>query len=81
MSGVRKKVNQLAVFKQRTKKDDNAELSKNIIVSARKTGRLNLSSRGMSTGICRHSLCICLEITDLITLDVNIHKFSCIHII
>jgi len=53
MSGVRKKVNQLAVFKQRTKKDDNAELSKNIIVSARKTGRLSLSSRGMSTGICR----------------------------
>ncbi|XP_003700527.2 leucine-rich repeat-containing protein 40 isoform X1 [Megachile rotundata] len=49
MSGVKKKVNHLAVFKQRTKTDDNAELSEVIIISARKTGNLNLSSRGLST--------------------------------
>ncbi|XP_026827400.1 leucine-rich repeat-containing protein 40 isoform X2 [Ooceraea biroi] len=49
MSGARKKVNHLAVFKERTKKDDNAELSRSIIISARKTGRLSLSSRGLST--------------------------------
>lgn len=61
MSGVKKKINHKAVFKRRTKKDDNAELSKGIIVSARKTGQLNLSSRGMSTGICRHNLCITMK--------------------
>ncbi|KAL6444717.1 hypothetical protein ACFW04_002054 [Cataglyphis niger] len=49
MSGVKKKSNHLAVFKQRTKNDDNAELSKSIIIRARKTGQLNLSSKGLST--------------------------------
>ncbi|CAL7952316.1 unnamed protein product [Xylocopa violacea] len=49
MSGVKKRVNHLAVFKQRTKHDDNAELSEIIILSARKTGNLNLSSRGLYT--------------------------------
>ncbi|EFN80907.1 Leucine-rich repeat-containing protein 40 [Harpegnathos saltator] len=49
MSGVKKKANHLAVFKQRTKNDDDAELSKSAIISARKTGRLNLSSRGLSS--------------------------------
>ncbi|XP_072754950.1 leucine-rich repeat-containing protein 40 isoform X2 [Anoplolepis gracilipes] len=39
----------IVVFKQRTKNDDNAELSKSIIIRARKTGRLNLSSKGLST--------------------------------
>lgn len=52
MSGIKKKVNHLAVFKQRTKNDDNAELSDVVIISARKTGHLNLSSRGLYTGIC-----------------------------
>ncbi|XP_014470905.1 PREDICTED: leucine-rich repeat-containing protein 40-like [Dinoponera quadriceps] len=49
MSGVKKKINHLAVFKQRTKNDDDAELSKSSIVSARKNGRLNLSSRGLAS--------------------------------
>ncbi|KAM0729669.1 Leucine-rich repeat-containing protein 40 [Formica fusca] len=49
MSGVKKKSNHLAVFKQRTKNDDNAELSKSVIIRARKTGQLNLSSKGLST--------------------------------
>ncbi|XP_020285649.1 leucine-rich repeat-containing protein 40-like [Pseudomyrmex gracilis] len=49
MSGVKKRVNHRAVFKRRTKTDDNDELSKSVIVSARKTGHLNLSSRGLST--------------------------------
>lgn len=56
MSGVKKKTNHLAVFKHRTKNDDNAELSKSLIVSARKTGRLNLSSRGLSSGICTSTI-------------------------
>ncbi|KOX78634.1 Leucine-rich repeat-containing protein 40 [Melipona quadrifasciata] len=45
MSGMKKKANHLAVFKKRTKNDDNAELSD--IISARKSGNLNLSSRGL----------------------------------
>ncbi|XP_076239569.1 leucine-rich repeat-containing protein 40 [Calliopsis andreniformis] len=49
MSGVKKKVNHLSVFKQRTKNDDNAELSEAVIMSARKSGDLNLSSRGLYT--------------------------------
>lgn len=51
MSGVKKKGNHLAVFKQRTRSDDDAELSRSIIIRARKTGQLNLSSKGLSTGI------------------------------
>lgn len=51
MSGVKRKVNHLAVFKQRTKNDDDDELSGSVVVSARKTGILNLSSKGLSTGI------------------------------
>lgn len=46
----KKFVNHLAVFKPRTKKDDNNELSERIIITARKTGELNLSSRGLATG-------------------------------
>ncbi|XP_033338539.2 uncharacterized protein LOC117227426 isoform X1 [Megalopta genalis] len=49
MSGIRKKHNHLAVFKQRTKNDDNAELSEVNIISARNTGNLNLSSKGLYT--------------------------------
>ncbi|XP_043249061.1 leucine-rich repeat-containing protein 40-like isoform X2 [Colletes gigas] len=49
MSGVKKRINHLAVYKQRTKHDDNAELSEVVIISARKTGNLNLSSRGLYT--------------------------------
>ncbi|XP_033364700.1 leucine-rich repeat-containing protein 40-like [Bombus vosnesenskii] len=49
MSGVKKKANHSAVFKKRTKNDDNAELSEIIIISARKSGNLNLSSRGLFT--------------------------------
>ncbi|CAK9797133.1 Leucine-rich repeat-containing protein 40 [Anthophora plagiata] len=49
MSDVKRRVNHLAVFKQRTRNDDNAELSENIVLSARKTGNLNLSSRGLFT--------------------------------
>lgn len=51
MSGIRKKANHLAVFKRRSKNEDNAELSRSVILGARKTGRLNLSSKGLSTGI------------------------------
>lgn len=50
MSGAKKKANHLAIFKQRTKTDDNAEVSDITIISARKTGNLNLSSRGLFTG-------------------------------
>uniref|UniRef100_V9IBX9 Leucine-rich repeat-containing protein 40 n=1 Tax=Apis cerana TaxID=7461 RepID=V9IBX9_APICE len=49
MSGMKKKVYHSAVFKKRTKNDDNAELSEVIIISARKNGNLNLSSRGLFT--------------------------------
>ncbi|KAL6255824.1 hypothetical protein P5V15_013067 [Pogonomyrmex californicus] len=49
MSGVKKKVNHQAVFKRRTKNEDNAELSRSVILEARKTGHLNLSSKGLST--------------------------------
>lgn len=51
MSSMKKKVYHSAVFKKRTKNDDNAELSEVIIISARKNGNLNLSSRGLFTGI------------------------------
>lgn len=56
MSGVKKKSNHLAVFKQRTRNDDNAELSTSVIIRARKTGRLNLSSKGLSTGIFANTI-------------------------
>ncbi|XP_034182833.1 leucine-rich repeat-containing protein 40 [Osmia lignaria lignaria] len=49
MSDAKKKVDHLAIFKQRTKTDDNAEMSEVTIISARKTGNLNLSSRGLFT--------------------------------
>ncbi|XP_076278616.1 leucine-rich repeat-containing protein 40 isoform X1 [Lasioglossum baleicum] len=49
MSSVKKNINHLAVFKQRTKNDDNAELSEVNIIAARKSGVLNLSSKGLST--------------------------------
>ena len=51
MSDMKKKVYHSAVFKKRTKNDDNAELSEVIIISARKNGNLNLSSKGLFTGI------------------------------
>lgn len=51
MSKSKKKINHCAVFKQRTKNDDNAELSNSMIICARKTGQLSLSSRGLFTGI------------------------------
>ncbi|KAG5323952.1 LRC40 protein, partial [Acromyrmex heyeri] len=49
MSDIRKKANHLAIFKRRTKNEDNNELSRSIIIGARKTGQLNLSSKGLST--------------------------------
>ncbi|XP_043489519.1 leucine-rich repeat-containing protein 40-like [Polistes fuscatus] len=49
MSKYKKKINHCAVFKQRTKNDDNNELSNSMIMRARKTGQLNLSSRGLFT--------------------------------
>ncbi|XP_015176087.1 PREDICTED: leucine-rich repeat-containing protein 40-like [Polistes dominula] len=49
MSKYKKKINHCAVFKQRTKNDDNDELSNSMIMRARKTGQLNLSSRGLFT--------------------------------
>ncbi|XP_043786589.1 leucine-rich repeat-containing protein 40-like [Apis laboriosa] len=49
MSDMKKKIHHSAVFKKRTKNDDNAELSEVIIISARKNGNLNLSSRGLFT--------------------------------
>ncbi|KAK2578307.1 hypothetical protein KPH14_002583 [Odynerus spinipes] len=49
-----KKIHHCAVFKPRTKNDDNAELSNSMIISARKTGQLNLSSRGLFTGMFKH---------------------------
>lgn len=72
MSGVKKKGNRSAVFKQRTKNDDNAELSKSVIIRARKTGQLNLSSKGLSTGIhiCKYNLCI--SIIKCINLEIRI---------
>ena len=53
MSDAKKKVDHLAIFKQRTKTDDNAEMSEVTIISARKTGNLNLSSRGLFTAFIR----------------------------
>lgn len=47
----KKFTNYSAVFKSRTKNDDNEELSERIIISARKSGQLDLSSKGLSTGI------------------------------
>ncbi|XP_043667723.1 leucine-rich repeat-containing protein 40-like [Vespula pensylvanica] len=47
MSKSKKKINHCAVFKPRTKNDDNAELSNTMIICARKTGQLNLSSKGL----------------------------------
>ncbi|XP_012286484.1 leucine-rich repeat-containing protein 40 isoform X1 [Orussus abietinus] len=49
MNSTRKKINHQSVFKPRTKCDDNSELSSEMIISARKTGQLNLSSRGLAT--------------------------------
>uniref|UniRef100_A0ABD2WZG8 Disease resistance R13L4/SHOC-2-like LRR domain-containing protein n=1 Tax=Trichogramma kaykai TaxID=54128 RepID=A0ABD2WZG8_9HYME len=37
-----------SVFRQRTKSDDNSELSAEIIIGARKTGKLCLASKGLS---------------------------------
>ncbi|KAG7207977.1 hypothetical protein KM043_009557 [Ampulex compressa] len=49
MSGVRKKINHSSVFKPRTKDEDDAELSEAVVLLARKTGQLNLSSKGLFT--------------------------------
>lgn len=45
-----KKFNNAAIFKKRTTNDDNIELTHTIVVNARKTGELNFSSRGLSSG-------------------------------
>ncbi|OXU30630.1 hypothetical protein TSAR_003644 [Trichomalopsis sarcophagae] len=45
----KRKINNLCVFRQRTKNDDNSELSMDIVLTARKTGKLCLSSRGLSS--------------------------------
>ncbi|XP_015589721.1 leucine-rich repeat-containing protein 40 isoform X1 [Cephus cinctus] len=49
MSVTRNRINHRSVFKPRTKNDDNAELSEDMVISARKTGQLNLSTKGLST--------------------------------
>lgn len=51
MKSARKRiVNHRAVFKQRTKTDDNQELSFELIIATRKTGQLDLSGRGLTSG-------------------------------
>lgn len=50
VQGKKKYVNHLALFKLRTKKDDNNELPERIIINARKSGELNLTSKGLATG-------------------------------
>ncbi|XP_066582392.1 leucine-rich repeat-containing protein 40-like [Prorops nasuta] len=47
MSGSKKKINHRTLFKKRTQNDDNEELTHKVIISARKTGNLNLSSKGI----------------------------------
>ena len=49
-SGRQKVTNRQAVFKPRTTKDDNDELSLELIISARKSGQLSLTGRGMASG-------------------------------
>lgn len=44
-------MNHNAVFKQRTQKDDNDELSFELIISTRKSGQLDMSGRGLAAGI------------------------------
>lgn len=46
-----KRINHEALFKKRTAKDNNTELSHRIIIEARKSGELNLSFKGLSTSI------------------------------
>ena len=46
----KRKINNLSVFRPRTRSDDNSELSLDIVLSARKTGKLSLTSRGLSSG-------------------------------
>lgn len=50
MKASKRKINNTSVFKLRTKNDDNNELSLDIVLNARKTGKLTLSSKGLSTG-------------------------------
>ena len=51
-SGIRSRIiNSQSVFRQRTKNDDNSELSSEIVIGARRTGKLCLASRGLATGI------------------------------
>ena len=47
----KKLLNHRALFKKRTKNDDDVELSYTIIIEARKSGQLNLSSRGLASGM------------------------------
>lgn len=49
-SARRRIVNHKAVFKARTPKEDNDELSQELIIAARKSGTLDLSKRGLHTG-------------------------------
>ncbi|XP_043269579.1 leucine-rich repeat-containing protein 40-like isoform X1 [Venturia canescens] len=45
----KRNVNHRALFKPRTKREDDDELSYRLVISARKTGKLNLASRGLAT--------------------------------
>ncbi|XP_043465463.1 leucine-rich repeat-containing protein 40-like isoform X2 [Leptopilina heterotoma] len=49
MKSARKRIaNHKALFKQRTQKDDNDELSFELIISTRKSGQLDMSGRGLA---------------------------------
>ncbi|XP_011312229.1 leucine-rich repeat-containing protein 40 isoform X2 [Fopius arisanus] len=49
MSVERKRVNHRALFRPRSQKDDDDEVSHRIIIDARRSGELNLSGKGLAT--------------------------------
>lgn len=63
--------NHRALFKPRTKTDDDDELSYRLIMTARKTGKLNLVSRGLATGTFNY--CVTIQLYFFPTFYSNIH--------
>ena len=57
------------VFHKREKSEDNNELSEKLLKLARKTGTLNLSSRGLATGKSLVMHFYCLSVNSCIEVD------------
>ncbi|XP_011498579.1 PREDICTED: leucine-rich repeat-containing protein 40-like [Ceratosolen solmsi marchali] len=49
MSAAKRLINNASVFRLRTRAEDNAEISTEVIVAARRTGKLSLSSRALTS--------------------------------